>query len=277
MIITAWYLLSETVSPALYHKVPVLVFEVLQMLWWLAAWPSLAWAASVLQNCSSYYFLTGCSSYPLLASAAALAAVEWHVTILFYNHLLTDHRVLFIATMVTYSQHFHASQPTIPDTGAAGPETEMHSTYDPKLHPQHTGTTFAPSTPTPQYASTHAASVPQYAPAAPQGVPQFAAATAPAHYAGVQPVYSPPPAQQPLYPPPAQQPSYPPPGHVAPVEAPGSEISSPQSPPVNHAMPAMAAVQQPHEVPGSEVNRSAVLTEAPISDATTTTSPAVHP
>jgi len=71
------------VSPRAYHRTAVVVFEVLEMLWWLAAWPSLAWAASQMSACSSYYTSYGifgdfCTGYPLLATAAALAAVEWY-------------------------------------------------------------------------------------------------------------------------------------------------------------------------------------------------------
>jgi hypothetical protein len=83
MILSGWYILSETLRPSLYHKVAVLVFEVLQMLWWLADWPSLAWAASQISACSGYYsygYLSNfCVAYPLLATAAGLAAVEWYV------------------------------------------------------------------------------------------------------------------------------------------------------------------------------------------------------
>jgi hypothetical protein len=85
MILSGWYILSETASPSLYHKVPILVFEVLQMLWWLAAWPSLAWAASVISACSAYssygIFTDFCVAYPLIATAAGLAAVEWYTII----------------------------------------------------------------------------------------------------------------------------------------------------------------------------------------------------
>jgi hypothetical protein len=195
--------------------------------------------------------------------------------------------------MVVYAQHYGASQPDVPE--AVAPQTEMQQTYDPKLQPQHTGTTLG--SPAPQYAS-----VPQYAPAAPPGNPQYAAAAAPhgipqyataspagAQYGGVMPVYSPPPAQQPFYPPPAQEPNFPPPGHsTAPVEAPGAEhqlpieAPAPQSPPANHSLPAQQQPAEVHEAPSGEAHKAMETSElpasaeAPVSDATTTTSPAVH-
>jgi len=142
-IITAWYFISTTRSPNLYHKIPVLVLEVFQFLWWLSSWTTLAYWASWASAIDLVWYTDWAGPdagfLGVLATAAAAAAINW---------------VLFTTTLVVFiihmRKHGHA---------AANAHTTIHTTPN-KLEMQPQAAPQYP--PQQQYAQPQYAAQPQY-------------------------------------------------------------------------------------------------------------------
>jgi len=100
-----YYLFATIRAPHLYHKIPILVLEIFQFLWWLSSWTTLAywaaWASVWVGDIFSSSDGTDKALAGVLGAAAFFAAVTW---------------VTFAVTMVVYiinmRKHGHAAANT---------------------------------------------------------------------------------------------------------------------------------------------------------------------
>jgi len=101
-ITNGYYLFATLRAPHLYHKIPILVLEIFQFLWWLSSWTTLAyWAAWATVWVDAFTFTTDVSGKAfagVLGAAAFFAAVNW---------------VTFAVTMIVFiinmRKHGHAA------------------------------------------------------------------------------------------------------------------------------------------------------------------------
>jgi hypothetical protein len=85
IIISSYYLFATIRAPHLYHKIPIVVLEIFQFLWWLSSWTVLArWAALASVWASDLNYLaslegnssvSGSAWAGILGAAAFFAAV----------------------------------------------------------------------------------------------------------------------------------------------------------------------------------------------------------
>jgi len=109
--INGYYLFATIRAPHLYHKIPILVLEVFQFLWWLSSWTTLAywaawasvWVEDVFVSADGTIVSDGADKAlaGVLGAAAFFAAVTW---------------ITFAVTMVVYiinmRKHGHAAANT---------------------------------------------------------------------------------------------------------------------------------------------------------------------